>query len=138
MGFLFNDVNEIREKVKENFLNTKDYLVTMKYNDIERSILQLVICRLFYIFDSARTFVLNFDEKGVYELEISNGVKGKFVLIPWHEISNLELYYKNNKAIITFFHIGKKLSYEIYFDRKIFNDNYKNLENLKSKNFYRI
>ena len=109
MGFLFNDVNEIREKVKENFLNTKDYLVTMKYNDIERSILQLVISRLFYIFDSARTFVLNFDEKGVYELEISNGVKGKFVLIPWHEISNLELYYKNNKAIITFFSYRKKV-----------------------------
>ena len=138
MGLLFNDVNEIKEKVYRDFGDEENYLVAMKHNDTKTGLAKLLSSNVFYTLDSNRTFILYFSPKGIYEKEMSNSVKGNFSLIPANEIEDFKVTYKSNKAIIEFYHIGKKVAYEIPYDGKIFVDNKKNLANLKDHNWNMI
>lgn len=138
MSFLFNDSNEIREKVKQIFGNTDNYLIALKYNDTKTGLAKLIASNLFYTLDSNRNFILFFDEKGVHEKEISNSIKGDFLIIPWHEIENLQVIDKKNKGIIEFNHLGKRVGYEIPYTGKLFKGNEINFNNLKSKKWNKI
>lgn len=135
MGLLFNDTNEIKTKVKENFGDNKNFLVAMKHNDTKTGIAKLLASNLLYTMDSARTFILYFSPKGIYEKEISNSSKGNFTLLPANEIEDFEIEEKSNKTIINLLHLGKKISYEIPYKGKIFIDNEKNLQILKANNW---
>lgn len=135
MALLFNDTNEIREKVYDNFKDEKNYLVAIKHNDKKTGFAKLIASSVFYTLDSNRTFILYFSPKGIYEKEMSNSVKGNFSLIPANEIEDFKVTYKSSKAIIEFYHIGKKVAYEIPYDGKIFVDNKNNLDNLKDNNW---
>lgn len=135
MGLLFNDTNEIKAKVEENFNDNKNFLVAMKHNDTKTGLAKLMLSSILYIMDSTRTFILYFSPKGIYEKEMSNSVKGNFSLIPANEIEDFKVTYKSSKAIIEFYHIGKKVAYEIPYDGKIFVENKKNLDNLKENNW---
>lgn len=135
MALLFNDTNEIREKVYDNFKDEKNHLVAIKHNDAKTGFAKLIASSVFYTLDSNRTFILYFSPKGIYEKEMSNSVKGDFSLIPSNEIEDFKVTYKSSKAIIEFYHIGKKVSYEIPYDGKIFVDNKNNLDNLKENNW---
>lgn len=79
-----------------------------------------------------------FNEKGIYEKEISNSTKGDFILMPWDEIEVFEIVEESRKAFINFSHLGKNISYEIDFDGKMDVDNRKNFENLKEKSWHRL
>lgn len=138
MGFLFNDVNEFREKIYEKFKNTDSYLFAIKYNSTGKGFLKLFFSNLYNTVDSSRTFILHFNEKGIYEKEISNSTKGDFILMPWDEIEVFEIVEESRKAFINFSHLGKNISYEIDFDGKMDVDNRKNFENLKKKSWYRL
>ena len=138
MGLLFNDTNEIKTKVKENFGDNKNFLVAMKYNDTKTGLGKLVISNLLYTMDSARTFILYFSPKGIYEKEISNSSKGNFTLLSANEIEDFEIEEKSNKTIINFLHLGKKISYEIPYEGKIFMDNEANFQILKANNWNMI
>lgn len=138
MGFLFNDVNEFREKINEKFKNTDSYLFAIKHNSMAKGFLKLLVSNLYYTMDSSRTFLLNFNEKGIYEKEISNSIKGDFILMPWHEIESFDIDEKSNKAFINFSHLGKKISYEISFKGRMCEDNINNFKNLKGNNWNRI
>lgn len=138
MGFLFNDVNEFREKIKEKFKNTDSYLFAIKDNSTGKGFLKLFVSNLYNTVDSSRTFLLHFNEKGIYEKEISNSSKGDFVLMPWDEIEVFEIVEESRKAFIKFSHLGKNISYEIDFDGKMAVDNRKNFENLKEKSWHRL
>ncbi len=138
MGFLFNDVNEFREKINEKFKNTDSYLFAIKHNSKAKGFLKLLASNLYNTMDSSRTFLLNFNEKGIYEKEISNSTKGGFILMPWDEINSFEIDEKSNKAFINFSHLGKKISYEISFKGKMCEDNLDNFKNLKENKWYRL
>ncbi|WP_243343500.1 histidine kinase [Anaerococcus sp. AGMB09787] len=138
MGLIFNNSNEIEEKVKSILGNTKDYLIVLKHNDLKKGLGKLLASNLLYTFDSNRSFLIFFDEKGIHEKEISNSLKGDFVLMPWHEIEDFELSEKSNKAILSFSHLGKKVAYEVSFSGKLFKNNRENLDNLKNKDWRRI
>lgn len=138
MGLLFNDTNEIKTKVKENFDDNKNFLVAMKHNDTKTGLGKLVVSNLLYTMDSARTFILYFSPKGIYEKEISNSSKGNFTLLPANEIEDFEIEEKSNKTIINFLHLGKKISYEIPYEGKIFMDNEANFQILKANNWNMI
>ena len=135
MGLLFNDTNEIKAKVEENFGDNKNFLVAMKHNDTKTGIAKLLSSNLLYTMDSARTFILYFSPKGIYEKEISNSSKGNFTLLPANEIEDFEIEEKSNKSIINLLHLGKKISYEIPYKGKIFTDNEENLQILKANNW---
>lgn len=138
MGILFNSQNEIRDAVYEEFNNTENYLVAIKHDDVVKNLLKLLASNLFYTIDSNRTFVINFNEDGIYEKENSNSTKRDFLLMPWSEIEDFGIIEKNNKVFIEFKHIGKDTGYEIPFNGKIFKDNGENIKKLKSKDFYLI
>lgn len=138
MGFLFNDVNEFREKINEKFKNTDSYLFAIKHNSTGKGFLKLFVSNLYNTVDSSRTFLLHFNEKGIYEKEISNSTKGDFILMPWDEINSFEIDERSNKSFINFSHLGKNISYEIDFDGKMDVDNGKNFENLKEKSWHRL
>lgn len=138
MGFLFNDLGECREKIRENFSKTDSYLFAIKHNSKAKGFLKLLASGLYYTLDSSRTFILNFTEKGIYEKEISNSIKGDFILMPWHEIESFDIDEKSNKAFINFSHLGKKISYEISFKGRMCEDNINNFRNLKGNNWNRI
>lgn len=138
MGLIFNDSEKIEEKVKDIFGNTHDYLIILKHNDAKKGLAKLLASNLLYTFDSNRTFLIFFDEKGINKKEISNSLKGNFVLMPWHEIEDFELSEKSNKAILFFSHLGKKIAYEVSFSGKFFKNNRENLDNLKNKDWRRI
>ena len=135
MGLLFNDINEIKEKVYKDFGDEENYLVAMKHNDAKTGFAKLLASNVFYTLDSNRTFIIYFNPNGIYEKEMSNSLKGNFSLLPANEIEDFKVTYKSNKAIIEFYHIGKKVAYEIPYDGKIFVDNKKNLDKLKENNW---
>lgn len=138
MGFLFNDLGECREKIMENFSKTDSYLFAIKHNSKAKGFLKLLASGLYYTLDSSRTFLLNFNEKGIFEKEISNSTKGDFLLMPWDEINSFEIDERSNKAFINFSHLGKKISYEISFKGRMCEDNINNFRNLKGNNWNRI
>lgn len=139
MGLLFNSNQEINEKIKSEFGDLDNHLLAFKHNGIKKGLAKLLIIGgVYYTFDSNRTFILYFSNKGIHEEEISNSVKRDFLLMPWHEISSFELKLKNNKAILELVHIGKKIGYEIPFKGAIFRDNKENLQKLESKDWNRI
>lgn len=138
MGLLFNDTNEIKAKVEENFNDNKNFLVAMKHNDTKTGLAKLVLSNVLYIMDSARTFILYFSPKGIYEKEISNSSKGNFTLLPTNEIEGFDIEEKSNKTIIKLLHLGKKLSYEIPYKGQIFTTNEENLQTLKANNWNMI
>lgn len=138
MGLLMNTANEVAEKVKDNFNDDENYLFALKNNDVKTGLFKLILSKLYYTMDSARSFILYFNEKGINEKEISNTMNGNFVLMPWNEIDEFNVDLKSRKAIITLFHIGKKVLYEVPFSGAMANKNKNMLENLLGKNFNRI
>lgn len=138
MGLLMNTANEVAEKVKENFNDDENYLFALKCNDFKTGLFKLLLSKLYYTMDSARSFILYFNEKGINEKEISNTMNGNFVLMPWNEIGEFNVDLKSRKAIITLFHIGKKVLYEIPYTGTMAKSNKNMLEKLLGKNFNRI
>lgn len=138
MGLLMNTANEVAEKVKDNFNDDENYLFALKCNDFKTGLFKLLLSKLYYTMDSARSFILYFNEKGINEKEISNTMNGNFVLMPWNEIDEFNVDLKSRKVIITLFHIGKKVLYEVPFSGAMANKNKNMLENLLGKNFNRI
>ena len=138
MGLFINTANEVTEKVKENFNDDENYLFALKNNDVKTGLFKLILSKLYYTMDSARSFILYFNEKGINEKEISNTLKGNFVLMPWNEIGEFNVDLKSRKAIITLFHIGKKVLYEIPYTGTMAKSNKNMLEKLLGKNFNRI
>lgn len=138
MGILFNNLDEIREKIKKNFSKTDSYLFAIKHNSTGKGFLKLMVSNLYNTMDSSRTFLLNFNEKGIFEKEISNSTKGEFLLMPWDEINSFEIDERSNKAFINFSHLGKNISYEISFKGKMCKDNLDNFKNLKENNWHRL
>ena len=138
MGLLMNTANEVAEKVKENFNDTENYLFALKCNDFKTGLFKLLLSKLYYTMDGARSFILYFSEKGIYEKEISNTMNGNFVLMPWNEVEDFVIDIKNNKANLAFSHLGKKVLYEVPFSGAMAKKNKNMLENLLVKNFNRI
>ena len=138
MGLIFNDTNDIKAKVEENFNDNKNFLVAMKHNDTKTGLAKLMLSNILYIMDSTRTFILYFSPNGIFEKEISNSSKGNFTLLPANEIEDFEIEEKSNKTIIKLIHLGKKISYEIPYKGKIFMDNEENLQILKANNWNMI
>lgn len=138
MGLLMNTANEVAEKVKENFNDTENYLFALKCNDFKTGLFKLLLSKLYYTMDGARSFILYFSEKGIYEKEISNTMNGNFVLMPWNEVEDFVIDIKNNKANLAFSHLGKKVLYEVPFSGTMAKSNKNMLEKLLGKNFNRI
>nr|WP_276938968.1 histidine kinase [Helcococcus sueciensis] len=138
MGLLMNSREEIKKSVVNRFGNEKNYLVVFKHNSLSKNILKILLSKLYYIFDNSRTFILVFDNKGIYEKEISNSTRTDFYLFPESEIENFEINNKTNKSIISFDHLGKNISYEVPMTGKIFKDNKENLAALVKNNWERI
>ena len=138
MGFLFNNDDDFRDKIKNKFGNTDSYLFAIKNNPTSKGILKLFISNLYNSLDSSRTFLLNFNEKGIYENEISNSDKNNFIFMPWNEIESFEIDKKSKKNFINLIHLGKKISYEIPYEGKMCRDNLKNFEKLSKNNWYKI
>ena len=138
MGLLFNDKKEFSDKVEKIFGDRDKYLMAFKTNDIKTGLGKLLLSNLLYTMDSSRSFILYFSPKGLYESEISNSTKRDFLLMPWNEIEEFEVDEKNNKAIISLRHLGKKVMYEVDFKGKIFEGNEERFMELKSKDWNRI
>lgn len=137
MGLLFNTSDDMDKKVREKFGEDKSYLLVFKHNSPAKSLGKLILSSLYYVLDSTRAFVLYFDPKGVYELEISNSDKKDFLFMAWNEIEDFELV-EGNKKILKINHLGKLYQYEVELDGKLFKNNYKNLKDLIENNWYRI
>lgn len=138
MGLLMNTANEVAEKVNANFNDDENYLFVIKNNDVKTGLFKLILSKLYYTMDSARSFILYFNEKGINEKEISNTLKGNFVLMPWNELEDFVIDIKNNKANLAFSHLGKKVLYEVPFSGAMAKSNKNMLENLLGKSFNRI
>lgn len=139
MGLLFNTSEEITDKVLETFDDKENYLVVFKHNDTKTDLFKwLVIGGLYYTTDSSRSFILNFSHRGIYEVEISNNMKKNFLIMPWSEISSFEVVKKNKNVVLTFFHVGKKVSYEVPFTSKIAKGNEERFAKLEEKEWNRI
>lgn len=138
MGLLFNENNEINEKIKNEFGNLDNHLLAIKHNDLKTGLAKFIASNIFYTLDSNRTFILYFSNKGIHEEEISNSLKRDFLFMPWNEISSFDIEVKNNKAIIELVHIGKKIGYEIPFNGTIFGTNKANFKKLEDKEWNKI
>lgn len=138
MGLLFNSKDEFGDKVEKIFGDRDNYLLAFKSNDLKTGLGKLALSNLYNAFDSSRTFILYFSPKGLYESEISNSTKRDFYLMPWNEIEEFEIDEKNNKAIISLRHLGKKVMYEVDFKGKIFEGNEERFTDLKLKDWNRI
>lgn len=139
MGFLYNTSEEIEDKVREVFGDSENYLVVFKHDDVKTDLFKwLVIGGLFYPADASRSFILNFSNKGIHEVEISNTMKKNFLVMPWNEISSFDVIKKSKKAIINLVHVGKKVSYEVPFTGRIAKGNEERFQRLEDEEWNRI
>ncbi|MBF6625527.1 histidine kinase [Tuanshanicoccus lijuaniae] len=136
MGMMFNQSEEIQQKVEAIFGNTDNFLITFKHNDAKSSLIKLLISNVFYTWDSSRSFILYFDTKGIHEKEISHTQAGNFLLMPWHEINAFNVRQKSHNAVIEFTHLDKKLAYEVPFEGKLCQDNAENFTRLQSSQWH--
>ena len=137
MGILTNSGNEIDELVRQKF-GEREYLVAFKNDTIEKNLLKLFISNFVYVMDSARSYILVFDKNGIYEKEISNELKGDFVLIPWHEIDEFNVKVGSRKAVISFLHVGKRVGYEVPLKATIYKNNPNHLQELLDKSWNQV
>lgn len=138
MGLLWNTTNEIDDKVREIFGDAENYLLINKHNGVVKGLAQLLLSSVYYIWDNTRQYILYFSAKGISEKDTSGTLNGQFLLMPWHEIKDLTLERKRNRAILTFTHLGKKLAYEIPFTGPIYKGNDTRLERLERVRWNRI
>lgn len=138
MGLLWNTTNEIDDKVREIFGDAEHYLLVNKYNAPAKGLAQLLLSSVYYMWDNTRQYILYFSAKGISEKGTSGTLKGQFLLMPWHEIEDLAVEHRRNRAILTFTHLGKKLAYEIPFTGSIYKGNDTRLERLEREDWRRI
>lgn len=135
MGLFFNDKDELRKDVENSFGKGRNFLIAIKHKGPIKQGIKMIISNFYNTYDSNRTFLLVFDNKGIYEKEISNSDKTDFYLMPESEIENFSVEEKSSKAYIKFEHIGKSLSYEIPFDGRLFKDNKENFNALRASSW---
>lgn len=138
MGLLTNELGDIRKKVQEVFGAGDNYLVVFKHNGVEKNLFKLIVSSVWYVMDNSRTFILYVDQKGIHEKEMTNSLKGNFLLMPWHEIEDFQVQSNRGKAILCFTHLGKEMAYEVPFSGKPFKDNWQNFNHLEGKDWHRI
>lgn len=139
MGLLTNSINEIRQDVKKRFGNTNNYLVVIKKNKVSTGFFNLfIIGGLLYPLLSNRTLIVVFTPQGIYEKEISNSIKGDFVLIPWNEISDFSIQRGNINTIIKYTYLNKKIMYEVSYKGVPYKDNKENEDKLYNKDWNRV
>lgn len=138
MGLFTQDINEIRNKVENVFHDTKNYVVGLQHRSGLKQIVILLLSNLIYAIDNNRSFLLYFDNQGIYEAETSFKDKSQFLLMPWHEITDFMYEDKGNKVILSYSHLGEKRGYVIDFGGKIMKDNRENTMLLINKDWNRI
>lgn len=139
MGIFFMDTNEIEEEVKASFGATKDYLFTIKHDDLKTGLAKwLALSPLLYSSDAARNFTIYFSPKGIYEKENGNSLSKSFVLLPWNEIEDFQVEMKSKKAFLVFWHLGKRVGYEVPFNGRMCKGNEERLLALQEKNWNRV
>lgn len=137
MGLFTNDIEDINKIIRENFGEKGEYLLVFKHNSKAKGLGKLLLSTAYSVFDNNRTFILYFDQKGIYESEISNSLGKDFVFMAWHEIEDISLN-EGRKTILKINHLGKNMAYEIPFDGKIFVENDENLAKLRADDFMRM
>lgn len=138
MGKLFTKSSDVCNMVREKFGTTDNYLVAVKRNSVAKDLLEWwLLSSLLYAIDSGRTFVLYFDDKGIYEKELSFTDNAPFLLIPWREVYDFNFDDKGNKVYINVNHLGKTYSYEITFNNYLLRGNRERLQQLIAHNFRR-
>lgn len=139
MGIFFMDTNEIEEEVKASFGDTKDYLFTIKHDDLKTGLAKwLALSPLLYSSDAARNFTIYFSPKGIYEKENGNPLSKSFVLLPWNEIKDFQVEMKSKKAFLVFWHLGKRVGYEVPFNGRMCKGNEERLQALQEENWNRV
>lgn len=137
MGKLFTKSSDVGNMVREKFGTTDNYLVAVKRNSVAKALLEWWLSRLLYAIDSGRTFVLYFDNTGIYEKELSFTDNAPFLLIPWREVYDFSFKDKGNKIYLNVNHLGKTYSYEISFNNYLLKGNRERLRQLIEHNFFR-
>ncbi len=137
MGKLFTKSSDVCNMVREKFGTTDNYLVALKRNSVAKNLLEWWLSGLIYALDNSRTFVLYFDDKGIYEKELSLTDNAPFLLIPWREVYDFNFEDKGNKVYINVNHLGKTYSYEITFNNYLLRGNRERLQQLIAHNFRR-
>lgn len=137
MGKIFTTHEEVAQMVREEFGDTQNYLVALKHNNWKKSLLKLLISNIYAAVDSARQYILVFDEQGIHEKEMSFSDHADFVLIPWHEIQEFDIHPKGKKTIIEVNHLGKIYAYEVEDNEHLLKGNDERLEHLQANDFYR-
>ena len=137
MGKFFTKSSDVCNMVREKFGTTDNYLVAVKRNSVAKALLEWWLSRLLYAIDSGRTFVLYFDNTGIYEKELSFTDNAPFLLIPWREVYDFSFKDKGNKIYLNVNHLGKTYSYEIWFNKYLLKGNRERLSQLIEHNFFR-
>lgn len=139
MGIFFMDTNEIEEEVKASSGDTKDYLFTIKHDDFKTGLAKwLALNTLLYSSDASRNFTIYFSPKGIYEKEKGNPLSKSFVLLPWNEIEDVQVEMKSKKAFLVFWHLVKRVGYEVPFNGRMCKGNEERLQALQEKNWNRV
>ncbi|MFL8969977.1 hypothetical protein ACKA04_08000 [Helcococcus kunzii] len=138
MGIFLTSSDELYSFVKDEFGETDNYLIAMKYNSFAKSLLKATISTIYRNMDSSRNVILYFDEKGIHEKEMSFSDKSPFVLIPWNEIEEFTEDEKWNKVILKVNHLGKVYGYEIPFNGRIMKGNKERYNILHENSYHRL
>lgn len=138
MGLFTRNIDEIREKTEKVFHDRSNYVLAIQNRSFLKRVGLLLLAKLPYLIDSNRTFLLYFNQEGIYEAEISFSDKSQFLLMPWHEISDFHYEDKGSKVLLSYSHLGQKRGYSIDFGGPIMKDNRKNVLDLIAKDWNRI
>lgn len=138
MGLFIQNTKEIREKVEKVFHDTSNYVVALQHRSALKQFGSLLLSNVLYATDSNRTFLLYFDNQGIYEAETSFSDKSQFLFMPWHEITDFSYQDKGGHILLTYTHLGQKRGYQIDFNGAIMKDNRENTLSLIQKDWNRV
>lgn len=138
MGLFTQNTKEIKEKVERVFHDTTNYVVAIQHRSALKQLGSLLLSNVLYATVSNRTFLLYFDNQGIYEAETSFTDKSQFLLMPWHEITDFSYRDIGGHILLTYTHLGQKRRYQIDFNGAIMKDNRDNTLSLIEKDWNRI
>lgn len=129
---------DVRELVRANFGESKDYIIVMKRNNPVKNLLKLLFSNLYYVIDNNRCFVLVFTERGIFEKEISFSVNGEFTLLPWHEVREFRAEKKLNSMLLHVQHLDQVIEYRmLYAEGRLMAGNMERARQLEKAGWHR-
>lgn len=125
----------IKNLLKEEFGDNKNYLLALRHDGFKRGLSKIVSANIFINREKSDLYLLYFDKKGIYKKNLTNSTEDDFKLIYWNKIDYVNLIEKAKLSILEVSNMGQIIGFEIPYDKDFYKENEENIKKLKEINW---